>query len=82
MSYLRRLPWWLAALAVLIALVVTLANALIQVVTTMARAVGDSTTTLTDAAASVLLILAALPLTTAERGAAWVRARAPMNREE
>lgn len=81
MAYLRRLPLWLAAVAVLVALVVTLAQAVIEVVTTLARAVGDSTVTLTDAAASLGLVLVALPLTAAERTAAWIAVRFPMDRE-
>jgi hypothetical protein len=81
MGYLRRLPLWLAALAVAVALVVTVAQALIDVAAVLARAAGDSTVTAADAVATVAAVLLALPLTVAERGARLVASRAPMDRE-
>lgn len=81
MAYLRRLPLWLAALACAVALVVVCAQAVIDIAATLARAVGDTSTTAADAAAVAAATLMALPLTVAERGARLVADRAPMGRE-
>src|SRR5690606_25361516 len=81
LGYLSRLPLWMAALAVAVALVAVLAQAVVDIAVLLARAVGDTSLTAAEAAARAAAVLAALPLTAAERGARLIRSRAPMDRE-